>query len=468
MAGMAVDGLISGMNTTEMISQLMQLEAAPQTLLKGKVTTTESLVSALQSLNTKVSSLGEAAAKAATPASWGAVTATSSAPSVTATVTAGTPASTITFHVGSLAAKQTSVSDPVTDLAGVLGAPDVAPTRLTLARGVGDTMTVKEIDLEGVKDLAGLAKAINGADAGVTASLVKVSPTESRLQLSSTASGEENAFDLYAGAVPAAAIKDRTAAAPLLARDAAVTAAADASVVLWKGTASEQTVESPTNAFTGVFPGMTFTISAEEEKPVTLTIARQDSTLKKLGSDLVGNLNTVLSDIASRTKSTTSKGKDGQEVVKGGILSADSSIRSIQQTVLSAASQPVDGISPSSMGLVLGRDGTFTFDETKFAAALAADPARVQAVVSGVAERVQKAAKSVSDPVSGTLTTKIQGQQSYVKSLNLQVESWDNRLALRRTTLERTYAALEVSMSKLNSQSDWLTSQIQQMNANNQ
>jgi flagellar hook-associated protein 2 len=70
MGSMAVDGLISGFNTTEMINQLMKLEAAPQTLLKGKVTKAESVVSALQSLNSKLSSLADAAKTAATATSW--------------------------------------------------------------------------------------------------------------------------------------------------------------------------------------------------------------------------------------------------------------------------------------------------------------------------------------------------------------------------------------------------------------
>ena len=36
MAGSSVDGLVSGMSTSSLISQLMQVEAAPQTALKNK------------------------------------------------------------------------------------------------------------------------------------------------------------------------------------------------------------------------------------------------------------------------------------------------------------------------------------------------------------------------------------------------------------------------------------------------
>jgi flagellar hook-associated protein 2 len=47
-----------------------------------------------------------------------------------------------------------------------------------------------------------------------------------------------------------------------------------------------------------------------------------------------------------------------------------------------------------------------------------------------------------------------------VKSLNDQVTGWDTRLASRRSTLERTWAQLEVTLNRLQSQGDWLSSQL--------
>lgn len=464
MAGMAVDGLISGFNTTQMISQLMQLEAAPQAVLKTKVAKAESFVSALQSLNTKLSSLADAAKTAAKPASWGAVTATSTTASVTATATAGAQASSLTFKVDRLATAQTSLSGSVTTLTDIVGDP--APGSLTMATGADGAKTYTSISMAGVTDLAGLASAINKADAGVTATLINVGDGSSRLQLTGADTGTAAGFDLYAGSVDAGseatttAIMGRTATTGG-AGSTVIAQAGDAQITLW-GT---QPVTSATNTFADVVAGLSFTLSAVEEKDVTVTVGRDDTALKKIGSDLVANISTVLTEIASRSKSTTTKGADGREVVKGGIFSADSSIRSMQQSVLSAASQPVNGTSPSSIGIVLGKDGTMSFDEKKFTAALAADPAAVQAVVAGVAERLQRVTESLSDPATGSLSLKIQGQQSYVRNLNDQVDSWDNRLSLRRSTLERTYAAMEVSLNKLHSQGNWMASQIAQMNA---
>jgi flagellar hook-associated protein 2 len=109
---------------------------------------------------------------------------------------------------------------------------------------------------------------------------------------------------------------------------------------------------------------------------------------------------------------------------------------------------------------VLTRTGTITFDPDKFAAALAADPKTVMAAVQRIATRLGDAATAASDKYTGTLTNKITGDQSQVKSLGDQVSAWDIRLASRKSTLQRTYSAMEVLLSNMKAQSSALTSQL--------
>jgi len=463
MAGMGIDGLMSNLDTTALINSLMQVEAMPQTLLKAKVTSTQTFISSLQSLNTKVASLKDAAKTAATPASWQAVTPTSSATSVTATASAGATPASLSFTVDQLASAQTSVSAKVTGLAQLFG---TVPASITLASGSGTGATVTAVDISTVTDLAGLASAINGAGAGITATVVRVSATESRLQLTGKATGTAAAFDLYSGTIPLADVQGGTAPAALLARGDAITSAGDATITLWSGTPVAQPVTSASNTFTDLVSGVNLTITAKETSPVTVTVARDDVALKKLASGLVGALGVVLSEITSRTATTTTTAADGGSVISGGVLSGDSAVRGLQQAVLTAASYPVDGFSPSEVGIVIGRDGTFTFDDAKFTAALAADPAKVQSIVAGLAARVQEVATAASDPIDGTLSLKIKNQQGFSKSLSEQVTDWDRRLAMRREGLQKTYTALEVTLSKLQSQSSWLTSQLDALSAN--
>lgn len=123
-------------------------------------------------------------------------------------------------------------------------------------------------------------------------------------------------------------------------------------------------------------------------------------------------------------------------------------------------SAPVDGRSPSTIGIVITKDGSFTFDPEVFQKALAADPKATQAMLSGVAANVGAAATAASDKYDGSVTTSITGQQAVAKDLNTQIDSWTDRLTMRRAALQTLYSSLETSLSKLQSQSSWLASQL--------
>ena len=53
-------------------------------------------------------------------------------------------------------------------------------------------------------------------------------------------------------------------------------------------------------------------------------------------------------------------------------------------------------------------------------------------------------------------------------ALNKSIDAWDDRLELRRATLERQYTALEKALSQLSSQSSWLTSQLDALSSSTQ
>ncbi|GAA1442129.1 flagellar filament capping protein FliD [Leifsonia poae] len=451
--GMAVDGLISGLDTTSLINSLMQAEAIPQTLLKNKVTDSTTYITAMQALNTKVAALATAATAASKPAGVDLHTATSSSTSVTATAGPGATDGTLDFTVDKLAQSQVSVTGPLTQW------PDQPPV-LTFVAADG---TVKQVTASS-SSLADVAAAINKAGVGVSATRVSAGLDPSgqplyRLQLSSTKTGAAGSFTAYRG-TPA----DVTAgtATDLLSEPGAaqVRAAQDAQVTLWAGTGAAQTVTSATNTFSDLLPGVSMTVSAASTTPVSLTVARNDSAISDVANSLVTSLNDIFSFVTSKTAVSTSTDSAGGTVVTAGAFTGDSTVRDANQKLLSAASLPIDGISPSTYGISITRDGTIEFDKDKFGAALAADPEKVKAAVQTIAGRVADAANQISDKYDGTVTTKIAGETKTVKGLNDQITDWDTRLADRRATLEKTYANLEVQLQQLQSQSSWLTGQL--------
>lgn len=470
MATLGIDGLASGLDTTALINQLMQVESAPQTLLKSKQTSTKSFVSALQALNTKVASLAESATKAASATSWNAYTASSSATSVVAKAGETAQAGSVSFTVDAVAKAQVSVSRVTPDDSSLVTG---IPPAVTVRGGDGTLVTVQPTS----GSLQDIAKAINdAADAGIKATVVRVSGGENptyRLQFTGTSTGTEGAFAVYAGdeATVQAAIDagdGGVALAALRLDGTAVTPATDAQITLWKGTAAQQVYSQSSNTFTGLLTGVDVTVSkvtAAGEDPVTVSVTRDNEALKKLASGLVGALGVVMSEISSRTAVTTTTESDGTTKVTGGLFTGDSAVRAVRQQLVEAGSYPVDGTSPSTVGFKLGKDGSFTFDEAAFTKALAEDPAKVQTVISGLADRLATVATNTSDKYEGSLTLKIQGQERLVKDMGTQIEDWDRRLALRKESLQRTYSALEVTLSNMKSQSSWLASQLSSLSA---
>lgn len=426
----SLPGLASGLDSAALIDSFMQLEAIPQSLLKKKATVTSSIVTVLQALNQKFASVADTAKGAAKPDSLDLHKASSSSDGLTVTAGKGATSGSLDLVVQQLATRQTSVSDAITDWTG----------DLTIENASGPvTVTGDSLDA--------LVTAINDSEAGVSA--MKVSAGKNglgeelyRLQLTSTETGTDSAFTVTG----------------LGTTDTAE--ARDAEVALWAGTAAEQVVTSKTNTFSELLPGVTVTVAKASTEPVTISVARDSTAASAVAKGLVSAVSEALAFIDVRTKVTNSTDADGNPVVSGGALTGDSTVRSARQGLLSAISMPIGGKSPSEYGITLTKTGTIEFDASKFETALATDPQAVQAAITELATRVDAAATAVSDKYTGTLTTKITGQQSLVTNYNEQVAAWDDRLATRRATLERTYAALEVRMSALNSQSSWLSSQI--------
>jgi flagellar hook-associated protein 2 len=456
-SGLGIDGLVSGLNTTSLINSLMTAEAQPQTTLKSKVTDTQTTITALQGLNGQVASLATLATTAKAPTALQLFTTSSSATNATSTATAQASAGSFDITVGQVALAKVGVSAAMTSWpsAGSSTSPS-----LTI---VGSTGTAVDIT-PASSSIDDVVAAVNSSTAGVKALKVASGTDASgaqqyRIQFSSTTSGKTGDFQVYSGT--SADVSSGAATNILTATGAAVIKPAqDASVILYAGTAAEQTITSSTNTFTDLLPGVNVTVSAASTTPTTITVAQDTAGASSVASGLVDALNGVLALIATKSAVVNSTNSAGNNVVSGGPFTGDSAVRGVNDALVSAASMPVNGRSPSEIGISITKDGTFTFDSSKFATALATDPAGTQAMLSGLAGRVSDAATTASDKYTGQLTSVINGQQSIVTDLNKQVDEWTLRLSDRRTALEKQYATLETQLSALNSQSSSLSTSI--------
>ena len=440
---MAIDGLVSGLDTTSLINSLMQLEAVPQSLLQRKVSESTTFISALQGLNSSIAGLATLATKTAKDGAFDLYSATSSSSNATVTAAAGASAGQIDIEVEQLAQRQVSVSDARAAWPG---------SHFTITTG-GIAVPINASS----SSLDDIVTAVNTSDAGVKA--VKVSAGLDgngdalfRVQFTANNTGAAGAFTVDGDDDPATVDPDPTITQ--------VRAAQDAKVTLWANTPASQTISSSTNTFADLLPGVSVTAVKASTDPVSISVSRNDAAVSTMASDLVSGLNGVFALISTKSAVVNSTNSSGAAVLSSGPFTGDSTIRDVNQRMLTAASAPVDGRSPSEIGIIISKSGTMEFDATKFAAAMKADPARVEATLQTIAQRVADAATGASDKYDGQITSRITGQESMVKDLGNQITDWDRRLASRRSTLERTYSGLEVQLSAMNSQSAWLTSQL--------
>jgi flagellar hook-associated protein 2 len=449
---MSVDGLISGLDTTSLVSQLVQAEAAPRTQLQSKLSTANAGAAAYRTVNTRFDAIRTAAQALTATSVATARTAKSDDPSVTASATtAATNGTSVSFAVKHLAATQSSVSQASWTSPDAPAAPPSAGTMdwpITITDPAGN-----EHEIAGDGTLAGAAKAINDLGAGVRATVVQTRTKEYRLQVTSETSGTAGAFQLTsANSDPALAAKAFTRTSE--ARDAEL------------DLGNLVSAYSSTNTFTDLVTGVTVTVTKKD--PATTVTVRvgedAEGTAAKVKT-LVDAVNSALDSIKTHSNS------------KGGttaVLKGDTELRALATKVLEAVAHGVDigdtdgdGVadlgSPSIVGLELTRDGKLTFDPSAFTAALAKDPALAEKLVSGaegVAQRLVDVAKRASDSTTGTLTALATSRDKLARDLETRIAAWDVRLAKRREVLTRQFTAMETALSSLKNQSTWLAGQL--------
>lgn len=451
--GISLDGLASGLDTTALLAQLMAVESAPRTLLVQSKAKAGAAVTDLQTLNTRLAALLEQATTAAKPEAIAKTVATSSDPSVSVATRAQAAPGGIDLTVARVASAHVMVSAAMPSWPGV-------PPVLTVVRPDG-TRTQIVASSTAAEDVA---RAVNAAELGIRVTRIQAgtdaggSPL-SRLQFASTETGADAAFQVFIGSE---AELDAGTATELTAQPGAalLRQGTDAEVVLFAGTPAEQHLTSAGNTFADLLPGVDVTVSAVTAGPVSVGVAADAKASTTAASAFLDRIKDLLAFVDQKSATTKSTDASGNAITVLGSFTSDANIRTLRQALVSAVQAPVDGASISPLGISVSKTGQLEFDADRFAAALADDPERVRAAFGTVASRIADVADRYSDRYDGLLTSQIQGRQATIADLDRQIESWTSRLAQREAALKRTYSALEVALSNMNSQSSFLASQL--------
>jgi len=459
MAGMSVStGLISGIDYSTMIDQLMQVEANPQTLLKNQLTSVKADAAAYRAVNTRFDALRTAAAALTDASAWTAVKATSSNTTVAATAGATAVGGSVSFSVQQLATAHSMISDTTwTGTDQQFGSSSFSFTNTKT--GTVTAIPITTTNTTG-PTLADAVAAINASDKGLTASAVKVKDGEYRLQVTAKATGANAGFSVGGTGTWST-----------------VTTGKDAELKLGEGGLS---VYSDTNTFTGLMADTTITVSKTGES-ATVAVAKDPSSVATKVKSLVDAANSLLDSVSSYTDADSD----------AAILKGDSTLRGLSNQILEVVSRgflgtvpsTFGGTSASTIGIQLTKDGRFTFDSAAFTAKLSSDPATVKDLFTkkntvsagvdgisgnaddvtspvGFAAKLEALAKGASDTTTGSLVLIAKSEDSLAKDLQARIDDWDTRLALRKDSLTRQFTAMETALGTLQNQSSWLSSQI--------
>lgn len=466
-------GLASGLDTASIISSLMQVEQVPQQQLQTRMAAEQSQVSALQSINSSISGLSDAAKTFMTGSTWTQLAAKTSNSSFSVTASSTSTPASVSVSVTQSAAGASSILS-----ASAAQSAFAANSTYTITGADGKSST---FSVGGTGSVSDIATAINAATKTSGLSAVVIDPTGSSpsLELVSSKTGATSNFTITdAGGAKLLDTSDTSTTPPT---GVTTTAGVDAQLKV-----DGVDMSSASNTLT-IMPGVQLTIpkGVTSSAPATSTVSVTDdgSSRSNAMSTFVSQINSVLSTISSATAYGVITA--GSAATGGGVLAGNTDLRDIATQLANTIFAPGDTVSLANMGLSVDETGQLTFDSSAFQTAYQADPQGVQDAFIGsdsFISRVQNVAYQASAPAnsfvldssgnnvlgtdgkpktfSGTLTATISSMNDEVSSYSDQISTWDDRLATKQAALEKQYADLETQLATLQSQGTWLTSQI--------
>jgi flagellar hook-associated protein 2 len=311
--------------------------------------------------------------------------------------------------------------------------------------------------------LDGLAAAINGADAGVTASVV-TDAAGARLVLKGGI-GASEAFTLAdSGDADADLLRftwDGAAGGMTRTRTAQ-----NATVVL-------DGVETSfaSNSITGAIPNVTIDLVKATPGTVVTISEEQPTTGMR---DLILEYTNAYNDLWKSLSALTAA---GTEETAGGILAADSSIRQMKHLLSKLSSTALaasgDYTSLAQIGVFTNKDGTLGVDQTKLDAALEANPAAVTAMINpavqdvsnpGLAGALESIKDKLQDANSGSLVKAQERYKAIQAKITEEREKFEDYMEGYEERLSATFSAMDTRLASLKATQSYLEQQIQMWN----
>ena len=457
--------------TSDTIDQLLQSDELRKTVIQNKIDKINTKSQAWTDISTRLSNLTSKLEALQDEGTYGTKKVTSSDDaSATVSGTADSmegsydliikklaTASKITGGVVSKADGTTKISTK--DALGYSG-------KLTITNGAtdgSDTALTVEIDVKATDSLKDIANAINNAkdpsdSTGTKGAGLKATIVNNQLVITSEEMGNRT---LTIGGN----LKDS-----LGFKDSKTKPGQSAEFTL-DGIPMKRNSNNPTD----VVDGVTFNFKkADASKTITLGLTNDTDKELSAVKDFVSQYNSVMSFLSEKMDVGDPSKSDNTT----GALAGDSTLISLQSKLQSTVlgGKSVNGVSASTLGLSVDRNGTLSLDESKFKAQLAKNPNAVKDfffVDTSSKYSTEKTGtgytadfKEVLDRYTstksgseGVISLRKSSYQSEIKDYNKQIERITEQIATKRARYVTMFTNLDTAIGNLQSQFSYFQSQ---------
>jgi flagellar hook-associated protein 2 len=434
----AFSGLVSGLDTSSIISSLVSAAEASDSQYQAQQQTLASQQSAVEGISSSLSSLGTFAQSLELPSASQLMTATSSDAHISIAVSGDAVAGTHSMRVDQIATAQTTASNTyASDTAGIAGTGSVQ-----ISTGSGSTAATATVNYGSTDTLDSIASKINSAGLGVSASVL-FDGSSYRLIVASTQTGTANA-----------ATFSETGTALGLSNAANVTVpAADAKLNI-----DGIEVTRSSNIIDDALPGTTLTLNsaqAASDPNTAITVGTDTNGITSLLNTFVSNYNSVASALDVQMSYNSSSTTQSP-------LFGDSTMRQLQTSMESIASQNFGGTNLTDLGITIDENGNMSLDTTKLTTALQTNPnaATQLFATNGLATALYNMTNEYTDPQNGILSAKDASITTQTQQLQDEIDQINSNATALQTRLQNEFNQLETTMESLKSEGSAVSSML--------
>lgn len=458
-SNLPLDTLLTNLTTTE--KKRLTPISQQQSSNTARLTAFGTLKSSLEKFQTANTALNDAALFKST-------TAVSSSTDLTVSTTAGAAAGIYKISVSQLAQAQSiRTTTPVTDSKAIQGNSNSERTLVIKQDGKDKPLEIKltseQTSLEGLRD------AINNADGGVSASIVKVKDNDYQLVLTSSETGLENQMSVSVQgddklnqfiSFNNPDVTGNNVEQIVEAQDA-------------KLSVNGINIERSSNTITDAPQGITLNLTKVVDD-VTITVNKSDEKSTSAIKAWVEAYNSLVDTIGSLTKYTAvDPGAEKQDTSNGALL-GDSTVRTIQTGIrgqFSASANSGNFQTLSQIGITQdGTTGKLKIDDDKLKKALSEHSVDVQQLLvgdgkeTGITTKIAGLVKGyLAD--DGIIDSAQDSINSTLKKLTKQYLSVSASIDDTIARYQAQFTQLDTMMSKLNNTSTYLTQQFEAMSS---